>query len=134
MILTDIVIHTYMNLKIYYSHIPFWRAEVLRVSLFLGNISSILVLYYASIIQSITLATYNLLINSIVTSFFIAISFLKFTKKLYSFHFWKKLLIWLFKLVLGIIIVVSSYQFPKFEYMAKIDVFIILIKNYFANV
>ena len=28
-----------MNLKIYYSHTPFWRAEVLRVSLFIGNIS-----------------------------------------------------------------------------------------------
>ena len=27
-----------MNLKIYYSHKPFWRAEVLRVSLFIGNI------------------------------------------------------------------------------------------------
>ena len=27
-----------MNLKIYYSHTPFWRAEVLRVSLFIGNI------------------------------------------------------------------------------------------------
>jgi len=109
----------------------FGGIKIISLSLFLGNISSILVLYYASIIQSITLATYNLLINSIVTSFFIAISFLKFTKKLYSFHFWKKLLIWLFKLVLGIIIVVSSYQFPKFEYIAKTDVFIILIKNYF---
>ena len=40
-------------------------------------------------------------------------------------------MIWLFKLVLGIIIVVLSYQFPKFEYIAKIDVFIIIIKNYF---
>ena len=28
-----------MDLKIYYSHTPFWRAEVLRVSLFIGNIS-----------------------------------------------------------------------------------------------
>jgi len=28
-----------MKLKIYYSHKPFWRAEVLRVSLFMGNIS-----------------------------------------------------------------------------------------------
>ena len=28
-----------MNLKVYYSHTPFWRAEVLRVSLFIGNIS-----------------------------------------------------------------------------------------------
>ena len=28
----------FMNLKIYYSHKPFWRAEVLRVSLFIGNI------------------------------------------------------------------------------------------------
>ena len=27
-----------MDLKIYYSHTPFWRAEVLRVSLFFGNI------------------------------------------------------------------------------------------------
>ena len=27
-----------MKLKIYYSHTPFWRAEVLRVSLFMGNI------------------------------------------------------------------------------------------------
>ncbi len=27
-----------MNLRIYYSHTPFWRAEVLRVSLFIGNI------------------------------------------------------------------------------------------------
>lgn len=27
-----------MTLKIYYSNLPFWRAEVLRVSLFLGNI------------------------------------------------------------------------------------------------
>ena len=27
-----------MKLKIYYSHTPFWRAEVLRVSLFIGNI------------------------------------------------------------------------------------------------
>ena len=27
-----------MKLKIYYSHSPFWRAEVLRVSLFIGNI------------------------------------------------------------------------------------------------
>ena len=27
-----------MSLKIYYSNLPFWRAEVLRVSLFLGNI------------------------------------------------------------------------------------------------
>ena len=27
-----------MQLKIYYSHTPFWRAEVLRVSLFMGNI------------------------------------------------------------------------------------------------
>ena len=27
-----------MKLKIYYSHIPFWRAEVLRVSLFMGNV------------------------------------------------------------------------------------------------
>jgi len=27
-----------MKLKIYYSHHPFWRAEVLRVSLFIGNI------------------------------------------------------------------------------------------------
>ena len=27
-----------MNIKIYYSHTPFWRAEVLRVSLFIGNI------------------------------------------------------------------------------------------------
>ena len=109
----------------------FGGIKTISLSLFLGNISSILVLYYASIIQSITLATYNLFINSIVASIFIALSFLKFTKKLYSFHFWKKLLIWLFKLVLGIIIVVSSYQFPKFEYIAKIDIFIILIKNYF---
>ena len=104
----------------------FGGIKTISLSLFLGNISSILVLYYASIIQSITLATYNLFINSIVASIFIALSFLKFTKKLYSFHFWKKLLIWLFKLVLGIIIVVSSYQFPKFEYIAKIDIFIIL--------
>ena len=28
-----------MDLKVYYSHTPFWRAEVLRVSLFIGNIS-----------------------------------------------------------------------------------------------
>ena len=28
-----------MKLKIYYSDTPFWRAEVLRVSLFIGNIS-----------------------------------------------------------------------------------------------
>ena len=28
-----------MNLKIYYSHKPFWRAEVLRVSLFIGEIT-----------------------------------------------------------------------------------------------
>ena len=28
-----------MKLKIYYSQSPFWRAEVLRVSLFIGNIS-----------------------------------------------------------------------------------------------
>ena len=28
-----------MKLKIYYSHTPFWRAEVLRVSLFIGNIT-----------------------------------------------------------------------------------------------
>ena len=28
-----------MNLKIYYSHTPFWRAEVLRVSLFIGKIT-----------------------------------------------------------------------------------------------
>ena len=27
-----------MKLKIYYSHTPFWRAEVMRVSLFMGNI------------------------------------------------------------------------------------------------
>ena len=27
-----------MKLKIYYSHTPFWRAEVLRVSLFIGDI------------------------------------------------------------------------------------------------
>lgn len=27
-----------MKLKIYYSHTPFWRAEVLRVALFIGNI------------------------------------------------------------------------------------------------
>ena len=27
-----------MKLKIYYSHTPFWRAEVLRISLFFGNI------------------------------------------------------------------------------------------------
>ena len=27
-----------MKLKIYYSHTPFWRAEVLRASLFIGNI------------------------------------------------------------------------------------------------
>ena len=27
-----------MKLKIYYSHTPFWRAEVLRVSLYIGNI------------------------------------------------------------------------------------------------
>jgi len=27
-----------MKLKIYYSHTPFWRAEVLRLSLFIGNI------------------------------------------------------------------------------------------------
>ena len=27
-----------MKLKIYYSHNPFWRAEVMRVSLFMGNI------------------------------------------------------------------------------------------------
>ena len=27
-----------MDLKVYYSHTPFWRAEVLRVSLFIGNI------------------------------------------------------------------------------------------------
>ena len=27
-----------MNLKIYYSHTPFWRAEVLRLTLFIGNI------------------------------------------------------------------------------------------------
>ena len=109
----------------------FGGIKTISLSLFLGNISSILVLYYASIIQSITLATYNLFINSIVASIFIALSFLKFTKKLYSFHFWKKLLIWLFKLVLGIIIVVLSYQFPKFEYISKIDIFILIIKNYF---
>ena len=28
-----------MYLKVYYSHPPFWRAEVLRISLFIGNIS-----------------------------------------------------------------------------------------------
>ena len=28
-----------MNLKVYYSHKPFWRAEVLRVSLFIGGIA-----------------------------------------------------------------------------------------------
>ena len=28
-----------MDLKVYYSDTPFWRAEVLRVSLFIGNIS-----------------------------------------------------------------------------------------------
>ena len=28
-----------MDLKVYYSHTPFWRAEVLRISLFIGNIS-----------------------------------------------------------------------------------------------
>jgi len=109
----------------------FGGIKTIALSLFLGNISSILVLYYASIIHSITLAIYNLFINSIITSIFITLSFLKFTKKLYSVYFWKKLLILLFKLLLGIIIVALSYQFPKFEYMAKIDVIILIIKHYF---
>ena len=85
--LIPIGINTILMRAIY----SFGGIKTISLSLFLGNISSILVLYYASIIQSITLATYNLFINSIVSSIFIALSFLKFTKKLYSFHFWKKL-------------------------------------------